>query len=74
MAAIFLRRRILFAILEVFDGAPPAVGGRLLAVEHPTTTLEELFLNIVRESQERPGRRATVSSGTGAGEDDASGR
>jgi ABC-2 type transport system ATP-binding protein len=29
----------------------------LLAVENPTTTLEELFLNIVRDSEARPGRR-----------------
>lgn len=32
--------------------------GELLAVEHPTLSLEELFLNIVRESEARPGRRA----------------
>lgn len=32
-------------------------GGELLSVEHPTTTLEELFLRIVRESEEHPGRR-----------------
>jgi ABC-2 type transport system ATP-binding protein len=31
--------------------------GELLSVEHPTTTLEELFLAIVRESEARPGRR-----------------
>jgi ABC-2 type transport system ATP-binding protein len=31
--------------------------GELLAVEHPTTTLEELFLEIVRDSEARPGRR-----------------
>jgi ABC-2 type transport system ATP-binding protein len=29
----------------------------LLTVEHPTTTLEELFLTIVRDSEARPGRR-----------------
>ncbi|GAA4435591.1 MULTISPECIES: ABC transporter ATP-binding protein [Bremerella] len=29
-----------------------------ISVENPTTTLEELFLNIVRESEARPGRRA----------------
>ncbi|MEX0792960.1 MAG: ABC transporter ATP-binding protein [Pirellulaceae bacterium] len=28
------------------------------SIENPTTTLEELFLSIVRESEERPGRRA----------------
>lgn len=33
--------------------------GELLAVENPTTTLEELFLQIVRDSEARPGRRAT---------------
>src|SRR6187549_373236 len=33
-------------------------GGELVAVEHPTLSLEELFLNIVRDSESRPGRRA----------------
>ena len=33
-------------------------GGSLLSVENPTTTLEELFLDIVRDSEARPGRRA----------------
>ena len=32
--------------------------GELINVEHPTTTLEELFLTIVRDSEARPGRRA----------------
>lgn len=32
--------------------------GELLAMEKPTTTLEELFLTIVRDSEARPGRRA----------------
>ena len=31
--------------------------GELLAMENPTTTLEELFLQIVRDSEARPGRR-----------------
>jgi ABC-2 type transport system ATP-binding protein len=31
--------------------------GSLMAMENPTTTLEELFLNIVRDSEARPGRR-----------------
>ncbi|MEE2705428.1 MAG: ABC transporter ATP-binding protein [Planctomycetota bacterium] len=34
-------------------------GAEILALEHPTTTLEELFLGIVRESEARPGRRVT---------------
>jgi ABC-2 type transport system ATP-binding protein len=33
-------------------------GGEMMAMEHPTTTLEELFLNIVRDSEARPGRRS----------------
>ena len=33
-------------------------GGELLSMENPTTTLEELFLNIVADSEARPGRRA----------------
>ena len=40
--------------------------GELLSVENPTTTLEELFLSIVRDSEARPGRRAVESSGTDA--------
>src|SRR5215213_1534467 len=32
-------------------------GAELIAVDHPTTTLEELFLRIVRESDLHPGRR-----------------
>ncbi len=34
--------------------------GQLLEMDKPTTTLEELFLRIVKESEERPGRRANV--------------
>jgi ABC-2 type transport system ATP-binding protein len=33
-------------------------GGELLEVENPRTTLEELFLGIVEESELRPGKRA----------------
>jgi ABC-2 type transport system ATP-binding protein len=33
-------------------------GGEVLAMENPTTTLEELFLTIVKESEAHPGRRA----------------
>ena len=32
-------------------------GGQVLDVDHPTLSLEELFLNIVRDSEARPGRR-----------------
>lgn len=35
-------------------------GGEILAVDHPTTTLEELFLRIVRESDQHPGRRRII--------------
>ncbi len=33
-------------------------GGELIEMDHPTATLEELFLQIVRESEAHPGRRA----------------
>jgi ABC-2 type transport system ATP-binding protein len=32
-------------------------GAKVLSVGNPTTTLEELFLKIIRESEEHPGRR-----------------
>jgi ABC-2 type transport system ATP-binding protein len=35
--------------------------GQLLSMDNPTTTLEELFLTIVRDSEARPGRRAVLS-------------
>ncbi len=34
----------------------------LLEVDHPTTTLEDLFLKIVRDSEARPGRRVVRDS------------
>ena len=36
-------------------------GGDVLAVDHPTTTLEELFLRIVQESELHPGRRKVAA-------------
>jgi len=41
-------------------------GAELVAVDHPTTTLEELFLRIVRESELHPGRRKVAERGTPA--------
>jgi ABC-2 type transport system ATP-binding protein len=38
----------------------------VLSVEHPTTTLEELFLSIVLDSEARPGRRAVADERVGA--------
>lgn len=38
--------------------------GRLQSFGHPTTTLEDLFLRIVRDSEARPGRRAGAESGS----------
>lgn len=56
--------------------------GQLLSMENPTTTLEELFLSIVRDSEARPGRRivaddpqpaaAAVGDNGAANEDNAS--
>ncbi|MEX0642791.1 MAG: ABC transporter ATP-binding protein [Pirellulales bacterium] len=39
--------------------------GELVSIDHPTTTLEDLFLSIVRDSEARPGRRAPVPEGNG---------
>jgi ABC-2 type transport system ATP-binding protein len=36
--------------------------GKFMGMETPTTTLEELFLTIVRDSEARPGRRANVEN------------
>ncbi len=36
--------------------------GTVNSMETPTTTLEELFLNIVRDSEARPGRRAVAEN------------
>ncbi len=35
--------------------------GQLLGMENPTSTLEELFLSIVRDSKARPGRRTMAN-------------
>jgi ABC-2 type transport system ATP-binding protein len=54
-------------------------GAELVAVDHPTTTLEELFLRIVRESDLHPGRRRVVEApqkpgpGTPASSDELAG-
>ena len=43
--------------LEEIRGVIARTGGSLLSTDNPTTTLEELFLRIVRESDLHPGRR-----------------
>jgi ABC-2 type transport system ATP-binding protein len=40
-------------------------GGSVLALENPRTTLEDLFLTIVRESQARPGHRGEGARSSG---------
>ncbi len=35
--------------------------GELISIDNPTTTLEELFLKVVRESEEHPGRRVRAA-------------
>jgi ABC-2 type transport system ATP-binding protein len=42
-------------------------GASVVAVDHPTTTLEELFLRIVSESDLHPGRRRVAERETTAG-------
>ena len=40
-------------------------GGEVVSMETPTSTLEELFLSIVRDSEARPGRRAAGAKPAG---------
>jgi ABC-2 type transport system ATP-binding protein len=35
--------------------------GELLSIDNPTTTLEDLFLKVVRESEAHPGRRVRAA-------------
>jgi ABC-2 type transport system ATP-binding protein len=37
-------------------------GGKLLGIDNPSTTLEELFLSIVQDSEARPGRRVVQNA------------
>src|SRR5262249_28033956 len=37
-------------------------GAKMHKVDHPAVTLEELFLRIVKQSQERPGQRFTIDT------------
>ncbi len=43
-------------------------GGTVKSIDNPTATMEDLFLNIVRESEARPGARRVSSSGPAADE------
>ena len=49
------------AAIEEIKGVIARDNAELLAVDHPTTTLEELFLRIVRESELHPGRRRVAT-------------
>jgi ABC-2 type transport system ATP-binding protein len=51
------------AALDEIRGVIHRHGGEELTVDHPTTTLEELFLRIVRESEAHPGRRKVAADG-----------
>lgn len=42
-------------------------GGTVDSIDNPTTTMEDLFLNIVRESERRPGARRVSQTETAAG-------
>jgi ABC-2 type transport system ATP-binding protein len=46
--------------------------GQLLSMDNPTTTLEDLFLKIVRDSEARPGRRVVADHAVGDGAGEAS--
>jgi ABC-2 type transport system ATP-binding protein len=46
-------------------------GGDLKSIDNPTATMEDLFLNIVRESEARPGARRVAATGNVAATDQA---
>ncbi|MCA9179017.1 MAG: ABC transporter ATP-binding protein [Planctomycetales bacterium] len=48
-------------------------GGDLVSMDNPTTTLEELFLSIVNESDERPGLSPASRAGKSSGASGSSG-
>ncbi len=56
------------AALEEIRGIVARHGGGEPEIDHPTTTLEELFLRIVRESELHPGRRKVAARLDGAAE------
>jgi ABC-2 type transport system ATP-binding protein len=47
-------------------------GGTVKSIDNPTTTMEDLFLNIVRESEARPGARRVSSGGLSEASSDES--
>ncbi|MCH2178352.1 MAG: ABC transporter ATP-binding protein [Mariniblastus sp.] len=52
---------------EAYDDIRAAVakhGGEVLGIDNPKSTLEDLFLDIVRESQARPGHRTSRADGS----------
>jgi ABC-2 type transport system ATP-binding protein len=51
-------RRLTPACIEEVRQVIERHQGQVIDVDHPTTTLEELFLSIVSDSEARPGRRA----------------
>jgi ABC-2 type transport system ATP-binding protein len=47
-------------------------GGTVDSIDNPTTTMEDLFLNIVRESERRPGARRVTAMGSEGGDSGSS--
>jgi ABC-2 type transport system ATP-binding protein len=48
-------------------------GGTVDSIDNPTTTMEDLFLNIVRESERRPGARRVSAMGSSDASESGSG-
>ena len=46
-------------------------GGDLKSMDNPTATMEDLFLNIVRESEQRPGARRVSAAAADAGSEES---
>jgi ABC-2 type transport system ATP-binding protein len=62
-----LTTRLSDAAIKEVEAVLARHGAQLKIVSHPTSTLEQLFLRTVKESEERPGRRYTPEDSAGSG-------
>jgi ABC-2 type transport system ATP-binding protein len=57
-----LATRLSDSVIKEIEQVIARNGGQVHKVDHPAVTLEDLFLRIVKQSQERPGQRFTTDA------------
>ncbi len=57
-----LTTRLSDNVIKEIEQVVARSGGQVHKVDHPAVTLEDLFLRIVKQSQERPGQRFTTDA------------